>query len=118
MEIGPPWAKYFLHRQGWSKRKGTTSKGKEPVDFPALKEGMLSKLENAAIQHNVPPCLIINWDQTAIHLVQCGQWIMNQSGENNINITGLDDKREIASLLAGSAQGDFSPAQLIFTGKL
>lgn len=117
VKLTQDWAKKFLARLGWSKRKGTTSKGQTPADFPELKERMLSQLEKAVTDHKVPPELVVNWDQTAVHYIPCGEWTMAETGSQNVNITGLDDKREITAVLAGSVSGRFLAPQLIFDGK-
>lgn len=45
-----------------------------------------------AIMNDIPPSQIINWDQTAIHLVPVCKWTMNRHGKKAIPIAGLDDK--------------------------
>lgn len=60
--------------------------------------------------------LIINWDQTSIHIVSTGNWTMHPSGEKVIPIANLDDKRQI-TVLATSIKGQYLSPQSIYTGK-
>jgi molybdopterin-guanine dinucleotide biosynthesis protein A len=83
---------------GWSKRRGTMSKEKEPADFPALKERMLSQLEEKVKEHNIPKELVINWDQTGIHFIPIGHYTMETTGAHNVPVAGLDDKREFTAV--------------------
>ena len=94
------WAKSLLSRMGFVKHKGSTS-AKLPVsEFEKGKEQYLLDIRTEVIMNDIPPCLVINWDQTAIHLVPVSAWTMNSQGESSIFIVGLDDKREITVVLA------------------
>ena len=116
VEFTCEWAKKWLSNKGWSKRKGTTSKGQTP-DFPDIKLKFLQSIQQLISKYNVPPKLLVNWDQTACKYIQCGEWTMDETGSKNVPITGLDDKREITALFAGAADGSFLPPQLIYGGK-
>ena len=65
----------------------------------------------------IPPQLIINWDQTAIYYVPVGSWTMELEGAKRVEIAGKDDKRQITAVFAGSMAGDFLPIQLVYKGK-
>ena len=52
------------------KRKATTAKSKHaPKDFAAVKRVFLNDVIAVATMEDVPPELVLNWDQTGIHLV-------------------------------------------------
>ena len=55
--------------------------------------------------------LILNWDQTALHLVPTGQWTMNKSGKKVVTICNSDDKKAV---LAVTMSGEYLPPQLIY----
>ena len=111
------WAKSLLIRMGFVKRKGSTS-AKIPVpEFEKRKEQYLSDICAVVIMNDIPPSLVINWDQTAIHLVPVDGWTMNKQGEKSIPISGLDDKREITVVLAVTLAGEYLPPQLLYQGK-
>ena len=42
---------------------------------------------------------------------------MEVTGAHRVEIGGLGDKRQMTIVLAGTANGDFLPAQLIYSGK-
>ena len=41
------------------------------------------------------PKLVMNWDQTGIKLMPVRQWTMAPIGSKQVDIVGLDDKKEI-----------------------
>ena len=65
----------------------------------------------------VPPNLVINWDQTAIKYVPVSNWTFEAKGSKRVEIRGVDYKRQITALLAGTLTGTFLPPQLIYKGK-
>ena len=65
----------------------------------------------------IPPELIINWDQTAIHYVPVSSWSMEVEGSKQVEVVGKDNKRQITACFAGSMAGDFLPLQLVYEGK-
>ena len=62
---------------------------------------------------DIPFDLVINWDQPGIHYVPVGSWTMEE-GSKPVEIVGVDDKRQITAVFAGSLTGDFLPPQLIY----
>ena len=65
----------------------------------------------------ITPELVLNWDQTGIHLVPASAWTMDKMGSKRVEITGVNDKRQITAVFCGSAAGDFLPLQLVYKGK-
>lgn len=66
---------------------------------------------------DIPPQLIINWDQTGIKYVPVSSWTMAPRGSKRVEIIGIDDKRQITGVFGCSLSGDFLPVQLIYKGK-
>ena len=66
---------------------------------------------------NIPPELIMNWDQTGIKLVPSSNWTMEKIGTQRVEIIGVNDKRQITPMFCGTLSGDFLPIQLIYQGK-
>ena len=62
----------------------------------------------------IPPQLILNWDQTGIHLVPASSWTMDKRGSKQVEIKGVNDKRQITAVFCGSLTGDFLPIQVIY----
>ena len=73
----------------------------------------MADIQAEVMMNEIPDELIINWDQTPLHLVPTGQWTMHRSGENIISIANLDDKRQITGVDAVTIQGHYLPPQLI-----
>ena len=111
------WAKNFLRRIGFVKRKGTTKAKVSIENFEVLKEQFLFDIKCIVDIHEIPPTLIINWDQTGIHYVPVGSWTMEKEGSKRIEIAGIDDKRQLTAVFAGTLAGDFLPVQLVYKGK-
>ena len=57
-----------------SKCRGTTSIGQTPLEFPEIKLKVLQDIQKLVSKCNVPPKLLVIWDQTACKYVQCGEW--------------------------------------------
>ena len=66
---------------------------------------------------DIPPDLIINWDQTGLKFVPTGDWTRNLSGDKVVSLVGSDDKREITAVLAVTITGRCLPPQLLYKGK-
>ena len=99
------------------KRK-VSSKAKPDVErFDIIKKAFLLDIKNVVSLDEIPPELIINWDQTTIQYVPVGSWTMESEGAKKVEIAGKDDKRQITSVLAGSMAGDLLPVQLVYQGK-
>lgn len=118
IELSRQWAYHLLHRMNFVRRKATTSKSKHtPEDFEKVKERFLDDLVSIVEMEEIPPELILNWDQTGIHLVPVSGWTMDVVGAKRVEISGANDKRQITALFCGSFTGDFLPIQLIYQGK-
>lgn len=65
----------------------------------------------------IPPELILNWDQTGLNLIPSSSWTMEQRGARHVEITGLNDKHMITAIFCGTLCGDFLPLQLVYHGK-
>ena len=66
---------------------------------------------------DVPPELVLNWDQTGIKLVPTTSWTMNEVGARRVELIGSSDKQQITAVFCGSLVGRFLPIQLIYKGK-
>jgi len=65
----------------------------------------------------IPPELIMNWDQTGIKIVPCSTWTMERQGSKRIEMIGVSDKHQITAVFYGTLLGDFLPVQLVYKGK-
>ena len=117
IELSRQWAYSVLTRMKFVRRKATTSKSKHtPANFEQLK-GFLNDVVSVVTMEEIPPQLILNWDQTGIHLVPASSWTMDKRGSKRVEIKGVNDKRQITAVFCGSLTGDFLPIQVIYKGK-
>ena len=86
-------------------------------DFDALKSDFLFDIKVVVALEEIPPELIINFDQTGLKYVPVGDWTMAKKGSKSVPISGLGDKRQITAVFAGTLSGIFLPPQLIYKGK-
>ena len=111
-KISRHWAYKLLNRMNFVKRKATTSKSKHtPKDFARLKKAFLDEVV-AVVE--IPTELILN---CGINLVPVSTWTMNQQGARHVEITGVNNKRQITALFCATLTGDFLSLQLIYKGK-
>ena len=52
-----------------------------------------------------------------IKYIPVGSWIMEKEGQKRVQITGIDDKRQITAVFAATKTGSFLPIQVIYKGK-
>ena len=67
--------------------------------------------------YNVPCELVVNIDQTEVHLVPTGgtrTWEVR--GSKHVAVTGIEDKRQVTVAVSSSLSGNILPFQVIFTG--
>jgi hypothetical protein len=65
----------------------------------------------------VHPSLIINMDQTGVHLVPSARFTYAVRNSSSVEVIGADDKRQITACVASAMDGAVLPLQLIFQGK-
>ena len=82
-----------------------------------LKENFLMEIKAVVEMENVPGELIINWDQTAMKVCPSCNWTMERRGTKRVEITSIDDKRQITAVFGCTFTGKFLPIQLIYQGK-
>ena len=103
------WGKSILHCMGFVKR-GASTKAKFSIEnFEQVMLQFLLDIRAVVEMEEIPFDLFINWDQTGIHYVPVGSWTMDKEGSKRGEIAGVDDKRQITAVFAGSLTGDFLP---------
>uniref|UniRef100_A0A1X7SY85 DDE-1 domain-containing protein n=1 Tax=Amphimedon queenslandica TaxID=400682 RepID=A0A1X7SY85_AMPQE len=111
------WAKHFLSRIGYVKRKATTKASISDIDFEAQKDQFLFDIRAIIEIEDIPKELVINWDHTGIQYIPVSNWTMAKEGFKRIEVAGLGDKRQLTTVFAASMSGDFLPPQIIYAGK-
>ena len=77
VELNRPWAYSLLHRMNFVQRKVTTAKSKYAIsDFDCVKREFLEDVVATVEIEEIPPELILNWNQTGIQIAQAtsGPW--------------------------------------------
>jgi len=67
---------------------------------------------------DIPQEMIFNWDQVGMKIVPSSAWKSEKSGIKWVEITAIDDKRQIMAVFACSLAGSFFPIQLIYKGTI
>ena len=111
------WARYLLHRLGYVKRKSNSKAKVTPTDFTQLQSHFLADIRAIVEMEEVPPALVVNWDHTGLKYVPVSSWTMAKEGSKRVEISGIDDKRQITAVFAVTLDGSFLPIQLIYCGK-
>ena len=95
------WTRRFMRsRLNWRFRKPTTVKGKLPTDW--INQGHMMTLRIAYLikLYNIFFSLVVNIDQTSIHLVPlAGDMTWEKKESNDVGVIGGDDKRAISLLV-------------------
>ena len=112
------WALSLLERMDFVKRKSTTAKSRGNIqDFLQKKEEFLKEVAVTVEMEGIPAELILNWDQTGVRIVPSSNWTMEKKGSQRVELTGVNDKRQVTAVLCGNMFGDFLPLQIIYKGK-
>ena len=99
INLSRQWAYHLLGRMNYVRRKATTSKHKPtPQNFAELKETFLNDIAAVVGMEEITPELVLNWDQTGINLVPVSAWTMDKMGSKHVEITGVNDKRQITAV--------------------
>ena len=117
IKLTSDWAKSLLNRMGYVKRKACSKAKVDVAQFEQLKDDFLLEIKTIVSMDEIPPELVINFDQTALNYVPISHWTMDKEGVKRVEVVAKDDKRQLTAVLAGSLSGDFLPPQLIYEGK-
>ena len=118
--ISKSWAKSLMARMGLVKCHGSTKSNLRlsGEEYDRIRNAYVMGIVTKARSGNIPPQLIINWDQTGLNVVPTSSWTMHEAGSRRVEIMGLTDKRQITATYAAAMSGDVLPIQILYTGKL
>lgn len=108
------WAREQL---SWSWRQRTTAASKLPNDWRQRGIDMAKRIAYFMQIYSVHPSLVVNMDQTGVHLAPADIRTYAERGSKHVAVIGAEDKRQITACIASSLDGDLLPLQLIFQGK-
>jgi hypothetical protein len=116
--VSEKWTREFLKCElNWSYRAATTAVGKLPIDYEEQGRKMAQRCAFLVRVYNIPEGLIVNTDQTSIHLVPTGgarTWEVKNSKQ--VMVHRVEDKRQITVAASSAANGKVLPFQVIFQG--
>ena len=101
----------------WSFPVATTATSKLPLDWSKQGLDMAYRVAYLVKAYSIPPQLVLNNDQTGIHLVSNAverKW--KPKGEKHVQVLGIEDKRQVTMVVTLNAVGDLLPPQVVFTG--
>ncbi|CAH1248542.1 Hypp8223 [Branchiostoma lanceolatum] len=76
-----------------------------PADFEESRDSFHERIKEAVAQHNILDDMVVNFDQTGVPTVPVGEWTLEEAGERQVSIVGLEDKRQIT----GGQEADHRP---------
>ena len=117
IDVNKHWAKNFLTRLGYVKRRANTKSKVDVESFESYKAQFLFDIQTITEMEEIPKDLIINWDHTGLNYVPVSNWTMAEEGSKRVEIVGIDDKRQITAVFGCTLKGDFLPPQIIYAGK-
>ena len=91
------WAQSLLQQMGFVKHRATTKSNVAVAQ--ARKEIFLSDIAAIVVMEEIPKDLIINWDHTGSNLIPSSSWTMEKKGSWQVELAGLNDKRQITALV-------------------
>jgi predicted nucleic acid-binding protein len=109
--------RWLREEMNFSWRSRTTAAQKLPNDWRERGLLMAKRIAVNVKQYSVHPSLIINMDQTGLHLVPSSTRTYAWKASKEVPVIGAEDKRQITCCIASSMSGHMLPLQLIFTGK-
>ena len=87
------WAHLLLDHMGFVQRKATTATSKyTEANLEEMKANFMQDVVSTIVVEDIPPEVIMNWDETGIKMVPCTQWTMEKQGTRHVELTGMNDK--------------------------
>ena len=111
------WASSIMTRMNYVKRRGNSKAKVTVTDFDELKKQFISDIQVISEFEEIPDELILNWDHTGVNYIPVSSWTMEKEGTKKVDITGMNDKRQITVVLSVTKTGHYLPPQLIYAGK-
>jgi hypothetical protein len=118
-KISPSWCSKWLAKVGFSLRRVTTGKVARPAHLLKLETtNFVDRIAVTVAKHSIPPELVLNFDQTGLHLAPVKSNTFCETGSKQVVVRFAKDKRQVTALLAGTASGSLLQIQIIFQGKI
>ena len=76
--LGRAWAESVLERMNFVKRKATKAAKKPPENFTQIKLEYLERVGKVIKDHDIPPSLVLNLDETGLPVVPVSDWTLDE----------------------------------------
>jgi hypothetical protein len=110
-KVALEWTQDFMKtRVNWSYRAITISTGKLPQTWEQEGMAMAHRVAYLVKVYNILMCLVVNIDQTRVHLVPVGgdrTW--ETRGAKHVQVLGIEDKRQTIVIVSSSAKKSLLP---------
>ncbi|KAF9507130.1 hypothetical protein BS47DRAFT_1266801, partial [Hydnum rufescens UP504] len=94
----------------------TRAAQKTPEDAASQGLDMFYRLCSAIMDHDIPPQLVLNYNQTQVVYAPGTQYTWDDHGSKQVSITGQDDKHAFTVTPAIAMSGNVLPFQSIYCG--
>lgn len=106
-----------MHSMGYSYQVATRSAKSTPETWPELGRNMAIRISQSIRAYRIPPELVINADQTGIHLLLSPSHTWGPCGNKQVQIVGKEEKCQVTLMMASTASGNLLKSQVIIPGK-
>ncbi|KAL3675048.1 hypothetical protein R1sor_024996 [Riccia sorocarpa] len=102
--------RWVSSRLGWLFRASSIAASKLPDNYEVHGYQMVLRLSYLVVIHKIPEDLLVNMDQTGLHLVHVsGERTYARKGAREISVSGKDDRRQITVAVSSTAAGELLP---------
>ena len=116
-KLSHSFVNHFMHLMNYSYRVATRSAKSTPENWPELGQNMAIRIAQSIQTYQTPPELVINADQTGIHLLPSPRRTWNACGDKQVHIIGKEEKCQVTLMMASTASGSLLTSQVIVPGK-
>jgi hypothetical protein len=100
----------------WNFRVANTTASKMPMDWMEQRKIVVYHVTYFAKTYNIPPHLLVNTDQTRLHVVPIARERSWESrGTKQIQVLCVEDKRQVTIVASLTADGNLLLLQVVFT---
>jgi hypothetical protein len=108
----------WLHKAlEWSFRKATRAAQKLPEKWEDLCERSFLRKAYIIKEHDIPPELYVNSDQTQVTYAPGDKMTWADTGAKQVSLTKTDEKRAFTVMVSVASDGTLLPFQAIYQGK-
>jgi hypothetical protein len=116
--VSKTFTKAFAQRHlGWTWRRMTGAAKKLPEDWVVQGEEMAFQVVGLCSMHSVPDCLVVNSDQTGVHLKPFSKRTNEIKGAKQVLSLGKEDKRQFTMLGSVAAGWGLASSSSCVPGK-